>query len=62
MIIEKLETEGVDEAVASFERLTAAINAASAAMDALESRGGNVQIRVCGALAEVNIRQPDDDG
>lgn len=57
MIIEKLEIQGVDDAIASMERLTAAINAASATMDALQSRGGNVRIKVCGQLAHIDIAQ-----
>lgn len=62
MITENLKIEGVDEAIASFERLTAAINSACAAIDALNGRGGDVRIRVCGALADVTIKRHAFDG
>jgi hypothetical protein len=50
-----VKTNGVDDAVLSLERLTAAINAASAALDAFGERHPDITIKVCGQLATVDF-------
>lgn len=57
MHIEEIKIEtNANEAAASFERLTAAINAAAAALDALSSRNADISIKVVGTLASVEIK------
>ena len=50
-----VSTKGIDETVRSLETLTAAINAANAALDAFGDRHPNVRVTVVGTVATLEI-------
>ena len=56
MHIEEIKIKtNADDVATSFERLTAAINAASAALDSLGDRRANISIAIAGSIARVEI-------